>query len=56
MGGVGVAELERMLEKTTTDLERPIVECEALNASRPRCDNTRCGALVRRPERLYYVL
>ena len=36
MGGAGVAELERMLEKTATDLERTVVDCEALNASRPR--------------------
>ena len=56
MGGVGVPELERMLEETATDLERTIAECEALNASRPHRDNTRCGALVRRPERLYYML
>ena len=56
MGGVDVPELERMLEEAATDLERTIAECEALNASRPHRDNTRCGALVRRPERLYYML
>ena len=56
VGGAYVPELERMLEEAATDLERTIAECEALNASRPHRDNTRCGALVRRPQRLYYVL
>ena len=56
MVGVGVPELERMLEEAATDLERTIAECEALNVSRPHRDNTRCGALVRRSKLLYYVL
>ena len=56
VGGAGVPELEWMLEEAATDLERTIAECEALNASRPHRVYTRCGALVRRRERLYNVL